>query len=35
MIDISTNSPNYFYRKSIGTVNGNLNYDMLKVILKG
>ena len=35
VIDISTNSPNYFYWKSIGTVNENLNYDILKVILKG
>ena len=27
-IDISTNSPHYFYWKSIGTVNENLNFDI-------
>ena len=28
LIDISTNSPNYFYWKSIGMVNENLNFDI-------
>ena len=28
LTDISTNSPHYFYWKSIGTVNGNLNFDI-------
>ena len=28
LIDISTNSPQYFYWKSIGTVNENLNFDI-------
>ena len=28
VIDISRNSPHYFYRKSIGTVNENLNCDI-------
>ena len=27
-IDISTNSPHYFYSKSVGTVNENLNFDI-------
>ena len=28
LIDISTNSPHYFYWKSIGTVNENLNFNI-------
>ena len=34
-IDISTNSPHYFYSKSIGTVNENLNFDIRVLRVKG
>ena len=34
-IDISTNSPLYFYWKSIGTLNENLNFDIRVLRLKG
>ena len=35
LIDTSTNSPRYFYWKSIGTVNENLNFDLTAQRVKG
>ena len=34
LIDISTNSPHYFYWKSIGTVNENLNFYIRALMIK-
>ena len=32
LIDISTISPHHFYRKSIGTISENLNFDIKQLL---